>query len=105
LQSAYLDREQAAQSIEELKRFDNHPDVLVCIAHDPTLVGVLPFLNDQPDKDLNDWQEQELKEKAQWGWLNELPRNDKAGRDMYVKGVWKDGELIDDFTKLKATIY
>jgi hypothetical protein len=24
---------------------------------------------------------------------------------MYIKGVWKEGELIEDFTKLKATIY
>jgi glyoxylase-like metal-dependent hydrolase (beta-lactamase superfamily II) len=104
-QSAYLDREQAAQSIRELQRFDEHPNVLVCIAHDPTLINVLPFLNDQPDKDLNGWQEAGLKEKAQWGWLNELPRNGKPGRDMYIKGVWKEGELIEDFTKLKATIY
>ncbi|KAL5119801.1 hypothetical protein ACEQ8H_002162 [Pleosporales sp. CAS-2024a] len=104
-QSAYLDRVQATQSIQELQRFDEHPDVLVCIAHDPTLIKVLPFLNDQPDSDLNDWQKQGFKEKAQWGWLNELPRGGKPGRAMYIKGVWKEGELIDDFTKLKATIY
>lgn len=104
-QSAYLDREQAASSIKELQRFDGHPDVLVCIAHDPTLIKVLPFLNDKPDGDLNDWQEQGLKKKAHWGWLNELPRNGKPGRELYVEGVWKEGELIEDFTKLKATIY
>lgn len=104
-QSAYLDREQAAKSIKELQRFDEHPDVLVCIAHDPTLIKVLPFLNDQPDKDLNNWQQESLKEKAQWGWLNELPRNGKPGREMYVEGVWNEGELVKDFTKLKATLY
>jgi glyoxylase-like metal-dependent hydrolase (beta-lactamase superfamily II) len=103
--SAYLDREQAAKSIKELQRFDEHPDVLVCIAHDPTLIKVLPFLNDQPDRDLNDWQRDALKEKAQWGWLNELPRDGKPGRKMYIEDVWKDGERIDDFTKLKSTIY
>ncbi|KAH7380258.1 beta-lactamase-like protein [Phaeosphaeria sp. MPI-PUGE-AT-0046c] len=104
-QSAYLDREQAAQSIKELQRFDEHPDVLVCIAHDPTLIKVLPFLNDQPDKDLRDWQVQGLKEQAHWGWLNELPRAGKPGRKMYVEGVWKEAERIDDFTQLKSTIY
>jgi glyoxylase-like metal-dependent hydrolase (beta-lactamase superfamily II) len=104
-QSAYLDREQAAESIKESQRFDEHPDVFVCIAHDPTLLEVLPFLNDQPNKDLNSWQEEGLKERARWGWLNELPRDGKPGRAIYVEGVWKDGELVSDFTKLKATIY
>jgi DNA modification methylase len=104
-QSAYLDRERAAQSIKELQRFDSHPDVLVCIAHDATLIKVLPFLNYQPNKDLNGWQEQGLKEQSRWGWLNELPRNGKPGRAMYVKHVWKEGEIIRDFSKLKATIY
>lgn len=104
-QSAYLDREQAAQSIKELQRFDEHPDVFTCIAHDPTLITVLPFLNDKPEVYLNDWQERGLKEKAQWGWLNELPRDGNFGREMYVEGIWKEGELIDDFMKLKATIY
>ncbi|KAF1849263.1 Metallo-hydrolase/oxidoreductase [Cucurbitaria berberidis CBS 394.84] len=104
-QSAYLNREEAARSIRELQRFDEHPDILVCIAHDPTLIKVLPFLNNQPEKDLKDWKERGLKQKAQWGWLNELPRNGKPGREMYVEGVWKEGEMVEDFTKLKATIY
>lgn len=104
-QSAYLDRVAAAASIKELQRFDEHPDVLVCIAHDPTLVKVLPFLNDEPDRDLNNWKQQGLKEKAQWGWLNELPRNGKPGRGMMVQAVWRDDELVKDFTELKATLY
>ncbi|KAJ4376042.1 hypothetical protein N0V83_001323 [Neocucurbitaria cava] len=104
-QSAYLDREEAARSIRELQRFDGHPDVLVCIAHDPTLIRVLPFLNERPERDLNAWKEEGLKEKARWGWLNELPRDGRPGREMYVEGVWKEGELMGDFTELKATIY
>ncbi|KAF2628508.1 Metallo-hydrolase/oxidoreductase [Macroventuria anomochaeta] len=104
-QSAYVDREAAAQCIEELQRFDAHPDVLVCIAHDSTLLRVLPFLNDQHEKDLNDWQDQGYKEKARWGWLNELPRQGKPGREMYVQGVRQNGELVEDFMKLKATAY
>jgi hypothetical protein len=104
-QSAYLDREQAAQSIKELQRFDEHPGVLVCIAHDPTLIRVLPFLNSEPQKDLNNWKEEGLKEKAMWGWLNELPRKGKPGRDIYVEGVWMGEQSVEDFTKLKSTIY
>jgi glyoxylase-like metal-dependent hydrolase (beta-lactamase superfamily II) len=104
-QSAYLDREQAAQSIKELQQFDEHPDVLVCIAHDPTLVKVLPVLNNEPEKDLNSWKEEGLKEKAMWGWLNELPRDGKPGRKIYVEGVWMGDDKVEDFTDLKSTIY
>ncbi|KAF2710157.1 Metallo-hydrolase/oxidoreductase [Pleomassaria siparia CBS 279.74] len=104
-QSAYLDRIQAAESIKKLGKFDQHPDVLVCIAHDPTLLTTLPFLNYDPEKDLNSWQVDGLKEKSRWGWLNELPRHGKPGRQMLVQGVWKQGELVKDFTQLKATIY
>lgn len=104
-QSAYLDRIEAAKSIKELQNFDEHPDIFVCIAHDPTLIKVLPFLNDQPDRDLNDWKAEGFKEKAQWGWLNELPQGGKPGRPMMVQGVWKEGELVKDFNELVATSY
>lgn len=97
-QSAYIDRVEAAQSIKKLQKFDEHPDVFVCIAHDPTLIKVLPFLNTEPKRDLTNW-------KAQWGWLNELPRDGKPGRPMVVQGVWQKGELVKDFTTLKATLY
>jgi glyoxylase-like metal-dependent hydrolase (beta-lactamase superfamily II) len=104
-QSAYTDRKEAARSIQTLQVFDAHPDVFVCIAHDSTLLRVLPFLNDHPEKDLNNWQQQGLKEKAQWGWLNELPRKGEPGREMYVQGVWKNNELVEDFTALKPTTW
>ncbi|KAF2122886.1 beta-lactamase-like protein [Lophiotrema nucula] len=104
-QSAYLNRIQAAESIKELQRFDECPDILVCIAHDPTLLKVLPFMNYESEKDLENWREGVLKEKAQWGWLNELPRDGKPGRPMLVEGVWKEGELVKDFTELKSSIY
>lgn len=103
--TVYLDRNQAATSIQELQRFDEHPDVLVCIAHDTTLVKVLPFLNDEPERDLNRWKEEELKEKAHWGWLNELPREGRKGRETLVQGVWRGGERVEDFTRLESTIY
>jgi hypothetical protein len=92
------------ESIKKMQAFDESPDIVVCIAHDPTLLQVLPFLNDDPTKDLNDWQTQGYKEKAKWGWLNELPRNNQQpGRPMLVKGVRRNGELVEDFTKLSPT--
>jgi hypothetical protein len=103
--SAYLDREQAMQSIKEMQRFDDSPDVLVCIAHDPTLVKVLPFLNEEPERDLNSWQVEGLKEKVHWGWLNELPRDGKCGRGRLVEGVWREGRLVEDFLDLESTMY
>ena len=90
-------------SIRAMQDFDASPDVLVCIAHDPTSIKVLPFLNDQPDRDLNDWKERGLKEKLLWGWLNELPRNGKPGRPILIDGNWRDGKRVTDFTKLEPS--
>lgn len=91
------------QSIKGLQQFDADPDVLVCIAHDPTLLKVLPMLNDQPDRDLNDWKANGYKERLLWGWLNDLPRDGKPGRPMMVEGTWRNGEKVTDFTKLEST--
>ena len=89
------------------KDFENYspttPDVLVCIAHDPTLLKVLPMLNEQPEQDLNDWQAKGYKTKLLWGWLNELPRHGKAGRPMLIDGAWRDGERVADFLKLPSS--
>lgn len=78
-----------------MQAFDDSPDVLVIIAHDPTSLQVLPTLNDAPGEDLNGWKENEWKEKCHWGWLNELPREGKAGRRPIVEGFWSGGERWD----------
>ena len=83
-----------------MREFDASEDVLVCIAHDPSLLKVLPLLNVEPEKDLNDWKEKGYKEKTKWGWLNELPRDGKPGRTMLVDGVWRKGKLVEDFMKM-----
>ncbi|KAF2182047.1 hypothetical protein K469DRAFT_740550 [Zopfia rhizophila CBS 207.26] len=84
-QSTYLDRVEAAKSIKKLQRFDENTNVFVCIDHDSTLL--------------------KKQEKAQWGWLNELPRDGKPGPLMLVTGVWKNGGLVRNFTELTASIY
>lgn len=101
--SSYHDREPAMNSIRAMQEFDASPDILVCIAHDPTLFKVLPLLNDSIDDDLNEWKERGFKERLQWGWLNELPRNGKPGRPALVEGAWRDGKKITDFQELKAS--
>ena len=91
------------QSIRAMQDFDASPDVLVCIAHDPTLINILPYLNCQPNEDLNDWKARGYKERLLWGWLNELPREGKPGRPMLIDGAWKDGKLVTDFMKLSPS--
>jgi glyoxylase-like metal-dependent hydrolase (beta-lactamase superfamily II) len=102
--SSYHDRETAIQSIRGMQDFDASPDVLVCIAHDPTLLKVLPVLNDQPDKDLNDWKSKGFKDQLLWGWLNDLPRSGKPGRPMLIDGAWRNGEKVPDFVKLAPSV-
>jgi hypothetical protein len=87
--------------------FDSDPDVLVCLAHDTALVDLLPVFNNEPEKDLNNWQELGMKEKCHWGWLGELPRYDKDGKVIgqgyreipIVEGLWKEGRRIASFNE------
>lgn len=94
----FTDIEAAANSIEAMRQFEESPDVLVCIAHDIALVDVLPLLNKDPDADINDWQARGYKEKAQWTWLNDLPRAGKPGRPPFVNGRFWRGQKIELFT-------
>lgn len=93
--SAYIDNAEAERSIRKMQEFDDNPNVLVCIAHDPTLQSILPLLNNDPKAHISDWKEKEYKEKAQWGFLNELPRDGKPGRKPLVIGLRRDGEDIE----------
>ena len=85
--SAYVDPPVAVESVRKMQELDEHPSVLVCIAHDRTLLEVLPVLNNEPEKDLNSWQVEGWKEKCHWGWLNELARDGKRGRPLIVEGL------------------
>jgi hypothetical protein len=86
----------ANESIKGLEEFDAHPDVLVCIAHDTGLLGVLPMLNDG-EEDIGDWKRKGYKEITKWRWLNELPREGKQGRSRIVQGFWRDGKQVAAF--------
>ncbi|KAK3706182.1 hypothetical protein LTR37_012883 [Vermiconidia calcicola] len=102
--SSYHDYKVARNIVKAMQDFDASPDVLVCIAHDPTLLKVLPVLNDQPDEDLNDWKARGYKEKLLWGWLNDLPREGKPGRPTLVDGIWRDGKRVPDVEQLPPSL-
>lgn len=85
--SAYIDPPVAAESVRKMQEFDDSPDVLVCIAHDPVLLEILPTLYKNPEKDLKEWKKEVWKEKCHWGWLNELPRNGEPGRKPLIEGL------------------
>ena len=92
--SAYVDAALAEASIHAMAEFDADPNIFVCIAHDGVLLDVLPLLNKEPRMDISDWKQKGYKEMARWGFLNELPRNGKPGREPLVEGRWKDGEVF-----------
>lgn len=99
--SAYTDPAVAQQSADKLMRLDASPSVLVCLAHDETMLHSLPTLGDNPTDDLNRWQERGFKSMIHWGWLNDLARDGKPARPPAVEGFWRDGRPWAD---AKATL-
>lgn len=93
--AAYTSPATARSTLAKMQPFDDSPHVLVCIAHDPTLLDVLPTLNQYPESDLNGWFQKGWKERCHWGWLNELPREGRPGRGKVVEGFWREGESWD----------
>ena len=93
--SAYVDRAQALADIQRAQKFDASPQVLMCLAHDGSLLHVLPTLNRSPEQDLNHWAKNGWREQCLWGFLSELPQaNGEQGKDMIVKGIWRDGKIV-----------
>ncbi|BCS28065.1 MBL fold metallo-hydrolase [Aspergillus puulaauensis] len=91
--AAYIDPAESQRSVEKLVHFDTSPDVLVCLAHDETMLRQLPTLNEAPDDDLNGWRLRGYKERVHWGWLNELSRGGKPGRPRAIEGFWRDKKV------------
>lgn len=89
--AAYLNSSIAQQSVDKLVSFDGSPSVLVCLAHDESMLHNLPTFNDSPSDDLNNWKERGYKKKIHWGWLNSLPRDGKPAQEVAVEGFWRNG--------------
>lgn len=92
--SAYTFPELAQKSIYKLQDLDAQPNIFICLAHDEVLFQVLPLFNDDTSKDINDWQARGLKDYCQWGFLNDLPKGGKPGREPFVVGQWRNGRQI-----------
>lgn len=63
------DLDVANWSLEGLQEFDSAENVLVIIAHDPTVEAVLDFF---PKGTLNNWHKQDARNKARWRFLSQL---------------------------------
>jgi len=94
--SAFTSPKVANESIKWLEEFDAHPDVLICLAHDTGLLGILPLLNEGKEE-IGDWKTKGYKEATKWRFLNELPRHGKQGRPRIVNGFWRDGKQVATF--------
>ena len=81
------DHDEAKRSISKLQEFDASDDVLVCIAHDGTMMGNVDFY----PKPLNDWKAQGIQKKIRWAFVGDfdlkadrLPR--KEGESAVTRG-------------------
>ncbi|KAK2468907.1 hypothetical protein H9L39_19499 [Fusarium oxysporum f. sp. albedinis] len=92
--SAYSFPDLAQASIYSLQHLDAQPNVFICLAHDEVLFHILPLFNNDATKDINDWQERGLREYCRWGFLNDLPKGGKPGRNPLVIGQWRHGKQI-----------
>lgn len=90
--SAYSFAEAAQKTVKLLQLFDADPNVFVCLAHDGALFDVLPLYNSEPGCDINDWKDKKYDERAQWGFLNEMPKSDHSpGRGWLVPPLVREG--------------
>jgi hypothetical protein len=64
--SVHADLEETKRTVEKLKVFDGHPDVLVILSHDSTLAGYMKDLSE-----VNGWKAQQWKEKTFWKFIED----------------------------------
>lgn len=62
------DHDEAKRSIGKLQEFDASDDVLVCIAHDSTMLGNVDFY---PEK-INDWKEKGVQKRIRWAFVGDF---------------------------------
>ena len=87
----YIDPPVAQQSVDRLAEFDADANVFVCVAHDGGLLLVVDWF---PHGTLNEWKSKGWKQKSQWGFLNELPRDGNPGRPWIAPGLVRDGKVV-----------
>jgi len=61
-------------TIEGLQEFDAHPNILLLVAHDQTVLDTLDFY----PKPMNDWFEKDLAKKAKWKFLGDFSEGIQA---------------------------
>jgi len=93
-ENVYTFPELAEKSMNSLQPFDANPNILICLAHDPALFKAVPRMNNNPTSDINDWKVKGYKEQTKWGFLNELPKDDKPGRKPLIQGINRDGKKL-----------
>ncbi|KAJ7576813.1 beta-lactamase-like protein [Mycena floridula] len=64
--SAYHERDEALKTLEKLALFDADPDVMVMLAHDGSLIGVIDLF----PANLNDWKAKGWKDKVLWAFVD-----------------------------------
>ncbi|KAL5600654.1 hypothetical protein FOVSG1_008466 [Fusarium oxysporum f. sp. vasinfectum] len=88
--SWYVDPSEAQKSVSTLMSLDAIDKVLVLIAHDPSIVGVLPMF---PAATLNGWYQLGWKRLLRWRFLDQLPI-DGQPRPYLVDGTYVDGRRV-----------
>ena len=91
---AYEFGDLAQTSVDKVKLLDADENVFVCLAHDGSLLDVLPLFNRDAEASVNDWKGRGYKEKTRWGFLNELPRDGRPGRAPLADGLWRNGNRV-----------
>ena len=62
------DHDEAVRSIRKLEEFDASDDVLMCIAHDQTLLGNVAFYPET----INDWKVKGYGDKVRWAFCGDF---------------------------------
>lgn len=96
--SWYVNPPRATESIQKLQKLDAHEHVLVLIAHDPSIMDVIPFY---PHGLLNDWHAAGFKKRLRWGFLDELPVQGKEKRYL-VDGTYMNGNRFKNLEGQKV---
>ncbi|KAJ0165320.1 hypothetical protein CTA2_11632 [Colletotrichum tanaceti] len=100
----YTDIDLAADSVSKMRELDIKDNIMVCIAHDASLLDVLPVFNRDPSRDINAWKREGWKETTYWSWLNEVAVDGKTPRPPVVEGFWRDGKTWDYASHLKSLV-